>query len=1225
MAVRSGLRLRAIAKSICSFSCFVFLNLWGSCPAFLSFSLPLQVGLEVCDCALGIPFDRLGPHGDSQDDDPINRISRVTARVGHLYADTTWTQPFPATGGCEGIPGELSVETLVSSAGVQIEPEGFDILQTVHVRAVATVPLGTAGGASVRVLDGSGRGRSGGEGSARDELAEKLREKTGRDHPEAVDLLPARPVVSRGVGDVGVPADCPQLGVAVSPIRFNLTEPHVVGLACFALDASARLAAILDVLAPPPDPQALGGGSGVEDGAAIACEAEEVGSSTEEELLGAGPGSRSDASVVAPAGVVGADGGGAAAGAGGQKAAGIGAAEDEGSLSPVPPMGDSDSQRNLDAPAAPAPSRQLSNGPSATTSEQLEEGAARGGGSDGGGDRQQLAGGEGESLGETTASTTTPEAAPKPPPVPPAFLGTLIIDAISVMLLEDSGYSPGGGAGTAGDRPGGSVAAGTNGALLHRQPSPTHGAATTAVSATRALRPALSPRRRNAVEGRQRDEGASGSGALVSPPQRCYSGLVCLEVEGVGVGVDLPPSGVAAAEFPLRVSPAEGRAAGVAEDAGDSGGVDRQQQQYRAEFAVKRVSVTDVSGRRRRQGPLVRLVSDGPAAAGGAAKGEGGRRGGDGDDARVLPEGWWRGRNGGGGGGGKSEGAHDGDGEQVLIRVRLCPVSGTATADARLASLRLMLLPAPLLDVLGVVSGVSEGIASFSRSADDAEGHNTSSAERSSTGATTTGVPPAARVAVAASATSGEGGAGLSPSAASTSPPSPTRGRCDEVINLEEERRRNSWRWQTLRALNGAGLAELLWLQRIEVSASAGNLQLWLPGAERDIGAAAAAAGENGQGGGVEAVVASCRRCHAGVSFALGLLSREEAPSAQEAPRPDGALAPSPRQPGSSDPEAVEGREEKTDDTAAAADDSPPVAAESAGADSHDELCAMSLGLHGVEVFVARPSASDFGPRGEEKPPLPPVLSPDAEAGDTAGQAATAVAAPEPDRRLRAGFAGFAGFSNTEGLILPFSADLKHVVLARSTAWSSSPATTPSPSPSPSSLLSEVDASVTAIEAVVFLNFPLAVSIMENSFEPLLQGVGGDSAEAPAAASRVPEETGPAGTPSAVHGLPPPSPPDGIMPGADGPPVAVPGADDGGGGSSEAARAVSELAKMWTCRGGFQAAGLKAEVVNNFYRQKRPSVIVNVRREGEHGLLLGLPCCCSRTNLTLSHSIFYSK
>ncbi|CAM9800180.1 unnamed protein product, partial [Scytosiphon promiscuus] len=348
----------------------------------------VKVGLEVCDCALGIPFDGLDTDGlsrrERRHDDRINRIGSVTARVGHLYSDTTWTQAASPTGDGEGCPGGLHVETLVSSATVKAEPEGFDILQAVHVRAVATVPLGTAARASDSMLGGAGDGggRSGGGSSPRDELAEKLRDKTGRDHPAAVDLLPARPAVSRrraaaGVSDVGVPADCPRLGVAVSPIRFNITEPHVVSLACFALDATDRLAAILDVLSPPPsappDPQAPGAGSGGADGDAIECEAEEVGSSTTDELDGADRASRSGASpVAAPADVdatVGdsEEGGTGAAGDNGEGAAAAvraGAAEAGGALSPASPRRDQDSPRSLHAPAS---SDQFFDGPASTT------------------------------------------------------------------------------------------------------------------------------------------------------------------------------------------------------------------------------------------------------------------------------------------------------------------------------------------------------------------------------------------------------------------------------------------------------------------------------------------------------------------------------------------------------------------------------------------------------------------------------------------------------------------------------------------------------------------------------------------------------------------------------------------------------------------------------------------------------------------------------------------
>ncbi|CAM9800243.1 unnamed protein product, partial [Scytosiphon promiscuus] len=338
------------------------------------------------------------------------------------------------------------------------------------------------------------------------------------------------------------------------------------------------------------------------------------------------------------------------------------------------------------------------------------------------------------------ASTASIQTVSKAPPVPPAFLGTVIIDAISVMLLEDSGYSQDGVRTTRGDGTAGGVEAGTGGAP-HGRPASPPGATAAAVSAARPLRPALSPRRRSAHGGRRRDAGARGHPA----GQRRYSSLICLEIKGIGVGVDLPPPGATAAR-----SPTAGEAGGSAWVDGPRR-QDEKQRQCCAEFAIKRVSLTDVSGKRRRQGPLVRLVSDGPATgtASSSARSEGSHeRDGDeeGDnDARVLPEGWWHSSSSGADGSG--DGAHGGDGEQVLVRVSLCPATGTATADARLSSARLMLLPEPLLEVLEVVSGVSGGIAGFSRSGGDADGLGREGGGTGGggdgTGARSTGVPAA--------------------------------------------------------------------------------------------------------------------------------------------------------------------------------------------------------------------------------------------------------------------------------------------------------------------------------------------------------------------------------------------------------------------------------------------------------------------------------------------------
>lgn len=243
----------------------------------------------------------------------------------------------------------------------------------------------------------------------------------------------------------------------------------------------------------------------------------------------------------------------------------------------------------------------------------------------------------------------------------------------------------------------------------------------------------------------------------------------------------------------------------------------------------------------------------------------------------------------------------------------------------------------------------------------------------------------------------------------------------------------------------------------------------------------------------------------------------------------------------------------------------------------------MSFGLHDLEVFIARPSSAYFGaPSAAESTPPPAALA--AEREDQA-----LPASGTSSRSLQG------GLSNGEGLVLPFSVDVKHVLTARLASPSSSAQPSvmaPSLSPSPL-LLSEVDVSVTAVQVVLFLDFPLAARIVANSFGPLLSA-GAPASEAASSARVEAAEAGAAGTPAVVAGLSLPLNEGGSGPGmvnsagsvAVTSPAAVPAT----------APSASSLVEMWACHGGFKAAGLRAKIVNNFYRQKRPCVIVNVRR-----------------------------
>ncbi|CAN0410490.1 unnamed protein product [Ectocarpus sp. 12 AP-2014] len=1065
----------------------------------------VNVGLEVCDCELGVPLDGgVGADGGSGGLDGIiadRSDSRVAAKLGLLLTDVTWTAPAvrPATiteasGGGGGPGGSLSVETLVSSAAVKLEPEGFDLLEAVHARVLGRFPLGAMGAADPPAPPTGGGDGGGHTAPPRDDgdLAEKLRERLSRgDEPVAAAtlLLPPRPVLSRrhgggagagtgagaGGGGRGV-SERPQLGVAVTPVRFNLTEPHMLGLARFAMDASDRLAVVYAGPSSSPSPPHLVRSQHGESVTAVV----EVDSATDEpewERIASVPVEGSQAATVATTAVAESPDAGAVDVATrsnkSDQATAVANGRGAAAPSPPPPEGGREPPQGVnDAPAiSTLPRHQVSNGPPRNNDATLGEG-----------DRQHA--GEGVATSAAAVTTPAPEtvAAAKAPPVPPAFLGTFIVDAISVMLLEeeeeeDSGQRTGGGRATAaGARPagGGYPEARING-VARKHPAPTDEAVTaTAVPATH--------RRRRGGGGEERHRGTRAA-AIPGTRDLCYSGLVFLEIEGIGVGVDVPSPGAAAAAAAAATaaqsSPVMHTAAAVAAvavgstpDEQGGGRIDQQQQQQqcRAEFAIKRISLTDVSERRRRLGALAKLVSgdgiaarsaaaaaadDGPGPAAGSAQGgedSRGRENGGGDELRVLSAGWWR-QPPGTESGIEREEVHVGGGgydEQVLLRARVCPVSGTATADARLASGRFVLLAAPLLDVFGVVAGVQRGLARGpSCRAESGVVAAALESEESSLGARGGGEEGnSARVDEASTA----GGVGpadeklLRPSAArSPSPPPPQEeGRSGDaatgIPEEEEDGRRNNWRWQASRALIDAGPAEMLWLRRIDVSASAHDLQLWLPGG------ASAAAAVDGEAG-VEAIVAACGRCHAALSIAVGLVTEG----------PAGAVSSVERSPRAAGPPTT-----------------PPRAA----------------------------------PRGDEEK---------ADAAD----------------------------------------------------------------------------------------FPLAACIMTNSLGPLLLAVGGGSpppsstraSSGPGAAAAAATDgaastplslshgggRGPGESPAGVAANPPPVPPS---------TAALP-----------AATAVSELATMWTCRGRFQAAGARMKIVNNFYRQKRPAVVVKVGKEAPSRIL----------------------
>lgn len=194
------------------------------------------------DFALDLPVDL--PAGDR------SKINRVTAEVGHLFASAVWSETIMGgSSGGNGLPegilgrdmGSLRIETLLSSAAIKVLPEGFDLLQPVHSRIVAVVPL--VGRSGVASYSGGIHRPQGFHDGGHDELAEKLREKCDLAFTECI---PSRPSLS--FEGTGRDAERPQVRVTLSPIMIKLVESHMTDLACFAIDASARLTKISEIL-----------------------------------------------------------------------------------------------------------------------------------------------------------------------------------------------------------------------------------------------------------------------------------------------------------------------------------------------------------------------------------------------------------------------------------------------------------------------------------------------------------------------------------------------------------------------------------------------------------------------------------------------------------------------------------------------------------------------------------------------------------------------------------------------------------------------------------------------------------------------------------------------------------------------------------------------------------------------------------------------------------------
>lgn len=1199
----------------------------------------MQVGFEVSDYALDLPFD--GDAGDG-----AGGTNRVTAALGHLLASATW--PSTATDSGSSVeprifrgerPSMLRLEALVSSATVKLEPEGFDLLEAVHVRAVGVIPVAAEIGVAVVSREGS-RGGGGGEAphDDRDELAEKLTEKSSRG-PALTLLLPRRPSLRREGGGAGdrdsSVTECAQIRVAVSPVCIKLAEPHILGLACFAMGASTRLAEISEILVPPPS-QTLSEDSSV----GAAGDADRGGDSGD---IGRATDGRSQVPSSLPS----------------SRVDRVESSTKEGPsgltlpVQPERPAGMTVESRNFQHIIdVPSPSHQ-------------------------GAGRLLPGSGLGDTvLGGQESLVPSSDAPPKAPALP-AFLGTLVVDGVNVLLLTDSNQ-----AGSCTETTGG---ASKNARVSGVQKQPRTRGAPLSTACPR-------PRACTGPESSGRDP------SMAAPLDQLYSPVVFLEVRGIGVGVDL-------ARPPPAASEQSAAAAGIAivPPVVERGGADYQ---HRVEIAIKTISLTDVN--ELRQGSLVRLLCDGSPV--GDAETSEVSSGGKWDDARILPAGWWH-RD-------SDEDMHE-YGEQVMCRASVCPASKTMYVNADLTSAHIMLLPVPILSVFGMAADVNHDFArySFSRATerrpagDSRAGGGTVHALQGARGrcdgdntnllsnAASTPSGDAYRLEPwmlrsddhrSDPVTRNRNERGTIPPALSL-PWEVVSGRADveqarggdsgacqcDGDEVSAEARRD-WR-KVVRSLGGATLSDLLWLEQVEASVSASDIQVWLPDSSGAAGVPVAQGTLNGgapaasgpgfaTGNGlrdVEAVVASFGHCHVTLSVAMSLLSDiaasdlvEEVAAADASPiePSDVRLATSALgdSPGSHSPDFPAGSATGHDQVEGCAARVAPVDA----GGRCDELCALRLGVSALEVFVARPSIAEFGVpvhlpmafaadlaaergNGDVSANSSGTLCPDAlpqELPESAGDLLNAARVPDisrvpsarglassdtlqaVQRRRNGGLPGVVtisgdeeadaltqvdemrwgvrsgrgsgggagdseqGSTRTECIVCPFSVDVSHVLLAR-------PVSQVSSAPP---LLSDVVVSVSAIHVVCFLDFPLAARIAENSVGPLLEGFpasaenqsfgsdihltrhSGDGEYSNTASRREGVSTEENGTGAAAMAYTVDSPARGI------------------GVAPLASVTLEDLAAMWSGRVGLKVEGLDLTAVNNFYRQNRPFVKIHV-------------------------------
>lgn len=1182
----------------------------------------MQVGLEISDCALELPLDYVGG-GDN------DRSSRATAEVGHLLVSTAWAPPIVDISG-SGVErdgcrperlGVLHSEALVSSAKVKMEPEGFELLQAVYARAIGEIPLAPGTGPTIYSEECHFNGSVTCDGED-DELARKLREISNVD--SVVSRLPRRPPIRRkGVACSGIGGDRfaerAQVGVTVSPIRFSIAQSHALSIACFTVDASSRLANLSEFMARV---------------SAANSPADET----------------SDDAVA-------------------ERVTGTDRAIDEAELLERP---DSESllprvsRVSAQEPDGIALCHESCDNLELTMREDVDD--------------SLLDNGSGAPTHNHDPAVAASDTEGEGPALPP-FISTLIIEAVSVMLLKS----------TSDDL---TCPPGATGLSVEEEK----------ISRARDAGGAPAPIVRTHSTSSHEPEPYDRTASVMPPPVKLHAPLVFFEVRGIGVVADVPCRDAFDSSSPPGAPP-------TAEDCGDGS-------QHQAEVAIKSITLTDAS--ESRKGSFTRILGGGGGLPPDEIEASGGsesRGSSDDDKRRILPAGWWH-RSG--------SGDADGYGEQVLIRASLCPVSRTVSADASLASGHLMVLAAPVLDVMGLVADLEKDICQYASSEDRRQGACVVRGELGDGRRVSNGSDDECDLRTSPFMSSGDaylvdpslphatsqhdlgsarpGGDGTRVYPELTAPPQVVHSRADvfeggvggafstqnrRSVSEPADLERLSWR-QAVLALGGPALTEYLWIKRIEVSVSASDLQLWLPDMGNAHGPPEQALDDGPRRAG--AIVASCERIFMAVSIAVSMLSGDvEVRAAEDLPASAarGAEEKDGRELDTVATESTVGNDGAYTD--AGITESAEVAA---NVKTGEELCTIALGVHGVEVYTALASIAEFGvpiepplvpisviparnevyvegdnsirpspstpeigtlsrddqkiagrqrsfpeverssPRAsswrsgqlsDTRAPQPIILGGDGmRDDDVAGEAfgpsyglGGGACADEGAAVVRGGgldddggraheLDSFrAATLKTGGIILPFNAELHHVLLARHAAA----AAVGSP------LMSDVDFSVTGIQVICLLDFPLAFNVMSNLLEPLMNGppkraertqddFAGDSRSRAATAGSATQEGRSEEGPSSQAG--------GTIP-VDTSNVNSTGVAERGTLSSRGSSkrlsterrndtkdvaltevTVSDLAAMWACYAEMKVEGLRITVVNNFYRQKRPSVNLNV-------------------------------